>query len=159
MWDLPGPGLEPVSPALAGGFLTTGHQGSPALSSSWSSVVSFLTSGSLFHLAFSDRTLLVFDCLLSIVLSGLTRFSGLILYISYLSPRIRLFLRNQTGLFSGKLNFKIEVWMLGMLIYLGYCKYCCSACFPVCVFPILVFLGYRPLRGSASSYGSSVFSF
>ena len=23
MWDLPGPGLEPVSPALAGGFLTT----------------------------------------------------------------------------------------------------------------------------------------
>ena len=29
MWDLPGPGLEPVSPALAGGFLTTDHQGSP----------------------------------------------------------------------------------------------------------------------------------
>ena len=24
MWDLPGPGLEPVSPALAGVFLTTG---------------------------------------------------------------------------------------------------------------------------------------
>ena len=23
MWDLPGPGLESVSPALAGGFLTT----------------------------------------------------------------------------------------------------------------------------------------
>ena len=23
MWDLPGPGLEPVSPALAGGFLTS----------------------------------------------------------------------------------------------------------------------------------------
>ena len=23
MWDLPGPGLEPVSPALADGFLTT----------------------------------------------------------------------------------------------------------------------------------------
>ena len=23
MWDLPGPGLEPVSPALAGGFSTT----------------------------------------------------------------------------------------------------------------------------------------
>ena len=22
MWDLPGPGLEPMSPALAGGFLT-----------------------------------------------------------------------------------------------------------------------------------------
>ena len=23
MWDLPGPGIEPVSPALGGGFLTT----------------------------------------------------------------------------------------------------------------------------------------
>ena len=29
MWDLPGPGLEPVSPALAGGFLTTAPQGKP----------------------------------------------------------------------------------------------------------------------------------
>ena len=24
MWNLPGPGIKPVSPALAGGFLTTG---------------------------------------------------------------------------------------------------------------------------------------
>ena len=30
-WDLPGPGLEPVSPELAGGFLTTGPPGSPSL--------------------------------------------------------------------------------------------------------------------------------
>ena len=28
MWDRPGPGLEPMSPALEGGFLTTA-QGSP----------------------------------------------------------------------------------------------------------------------------------
>ena len=27
MWDLPGPGTEPVSPALAGRFLTTGPPG------------------------------------------------------------------------------------------------------------------------------------
>ena len=27
MWDLPGPGLEPVSPASAGGFLTTAPPG------------------------------------------------------------------------------------------------------------------------------------
>ena len=27
MWDLPGPGLEPVSPALGGGFLTTAPPG------------------------------------------------------------------------------------------------------------------------------------
>ena len=31
MWDLPGPGLEPVSPALAGGFLTTVPQGKPRI--------------------------------------------------------------------------------------------------------------------------------
>ena len=30
MWDIPGPGLEPVSPALAGGFLTTAPPGKPA---------------------------------------------------------------------------------------------------------------------------------
>ena len=29
MWDLAGPGLEPVSPALAGGFLTTAPPGKP----------------------------------------------------------------------------------------------------------------------------------
>ena len=29
MWDLPGPGLEPVSPALAGGFSTTVPPGNP----------------------------------------------------------------------------------------------------------------------------------
>ena len=31
MWDLPGPGLKPVSPALAGGFLTTAPPGKPLL--------------------------------------------------------------------------------------------------------------------------------
>ena len=29
LWDLPWPGLKPVSLALAGGFLTLSHQGSP----------------------------------------------------------------------------------------------------------------------------------
>ena len=29
MWDFPGPGLEPVSPALAGGLLTTAPPGEP----------------------------------------------------------------------------------------------------------------------------------
>ena len=32
MWDLPGPGLEPMSPALAGGFLTTAPPGKPQTS-------------------------------------------------------------------------------------------------------------------------------
>ena len=30
MWDPPGPGPEPVSPALAGGFLTTAPPGKPS---------------------------------------------------------------------------------------------------------------------------------
>ena len=29
MWDLPGPGIEPVSPALAGGFFTSEPPGKP----------------------------------------------------------------------------------------------------------------------------------
>ena len=29
MWDLPGPGLEPMSATLAGGFLTTAPPGKP----------------------------------------------------------------------------------------------------------------------------------
>ena len=29
MWDLSGPGLKPVTPALAGGFLTTAPPGKP----------------------------------------------------------------------------------------------------------------------------------
>ena len=32
MWDLPRPGLEPVSPALAGGFSTTAPPGKPCTS-------------------------------------------------------------------------------------------------------------------------------
>ena len=30
MWDLPRPGIEPMSPALAGGFSTSGLLGSPS---------------------------------------------------------------------------------------------------------------------------------
>ena len=31
MWNLPGPGIEAVSPGVAGGFPTTGPPGSPEL--------------------------------------------------------------------------------------------------------------------------------
>ena len=33
MWDLPGPGIESVSPALAGGLLTTVPPGKPSINS------------------------------------------------------------------------------------------------------------------------------
>ena len=32
MWDLPGPGIEPVSPALAGRFSTIAPPGKPLIS-------------------------------------------------------------------------------------------------------------------------------
>ena len=35
MWNLPGPGLEPVSPALAGGFLITAPPGKPPIKDDW----------------------------------------------------------------------------------------------------------------------------
>ena len=35
MWDLPGPGLEPMSPALADRFLTTAPPGKPWVTTSW----------------------------------------------------------------------------------------------------------------------------
>ena len=31
MWDLPGPGIEPVPPALVGGFFTTEPPGNPCI--------------------------------------------------------------------------------------------------------------------------------
>ena len=43
MWDLPGPGLEPVSPALAGGFLTTAPPGKSSYSISAGRLAMFLS--------------------------------------------------------------------------------------------------------------------
>ena len=38
MWDLPGPGIELVSPALQGRFLTRGMPGKPGISALWKTV-------------------------------------------------------------------------------------------------------------------------
>ena len=43
MWDLPGPGLKPVSPALAGGFLTTAPPGKPSSNLDYFEIVSFIS--------------------------------------------------------------------------------------------------------------------
>ena len=42
MWDLPGPGIEPVSPVLAGGFSTAEPLGKPLLLSMYSFRAKFL---------------------------------------------------------------------------------------------------------------------
>ena len=42
MWNLPRPGLEPVSPALAGRFSTTAPPGKPRLQYFWTAISDFL---------------------------------------------------------------------------------------------------------------------
>ena len=57
MWDLPGPGLKPLSPALAGGFLTTAPPGKSQPLFTVSIVLPFPechTLGIIQHVAFSD---------------------------------------------------------------------------------------------------------
>ena len=46
MWNLPGPGIEPVSPAMAGGFLTTALPGKSLLSQSYLSSSQTPSTGS-----------------------------------------------------------------------------------------------------------------
>ena len=54
MWDLPGPGLEPVSPALAGRFSTTAPPGKPPLT--LSEQVYFLSTSPWNHWALPRTT-------------------------------------------------------------------------------------------------------
>ena len=49
MGDLPGPGLEPVSLALAGGFLTTAPPGKPIRLDRYTKIYIFLTSFRKLH--------------------------------------------------------------------------------------------------------------
>ena len=56
MWDLPGPGIEPVSPALAGGFLTTVPPGREVLIFSISNVISSLAHGLFRNVSFNLAT-------------------------------------------------------------------------------------------------------
>ena len=46
MWDLPGPGLKPMSLALAGGFLTTAPPGKPPYKSFLSGLLTLISSSS-----------------------------------------------------------------------------------------------------------------
>ena len=55
MWDLPGPGLEPVSPALAGGFLTTAPPGKPMYFTFRGLFSSAYTNGGVAYLTHKDQ--------------------------------------------------------------------------------------------------------
>ena len=82
MWDLPGPGLEPGSPALAGGFLTTAPPGKPLMVRL---IVEKLSN--LFSFCIDGKLLMAGDYYLKEVkLLGLTGF-GKAMYTSFLSMR------------------------------------------------------------------------
>ena len=54
MWYLPGPGLEPVSPALAGGFSTTAP---PGKSHQWTLILAIVNNAAMnmmMHVSFQD---------------------------------------------------------------------------------------------------------
>ena len=61
MWDLPGLGLEPVSPALAGGFLTTAPPGKPCLFK-LKVILAILLLAFIFHLIFYVTSVTTFPC-------------------------------------------------------------------------------------------------
>ena len=52
MWDLPGPGIEPVSPALAGGFLTTVPPGKSLSSISYLTIIHWTNKQFFFFFTF-----------------------------------------------------------------------------------------------------------
>ena len=58
MWDLPGPGIEPVSPALAVGFFTTEPPGKPlSLTFKFQYSIFYSLNSVSFYLHFGSRNL------------------------------------------------------------------------------------------------------
>ena len=72
MWDLPRPGLEPVSPALAGGFSTTAQPGKPCTHNfKYSFRAAFLNSGTLNQIILCCQGLSCVHCEMVCSLPGL----------------------------------------------------------------------------------------
>ena len=86
MWDLPGPGLEPVSPALAGGFLTTVPPGkSPVFNLNFAPMDMIYLAPPPPKILVAFKTfsfLLLFVCFCLQFLSAVPRYRFLFLYSS-----------------------------------------------------------------------------
>ena len=76
MWDLPRPGLEPVSPALAGRFSTTAPPGKPYLFYFWLHWV-FIAAHGLFSGCGEQGLLFIAVCGLLIEVPSLVAEHGL----------------------------------------------------------------------------------
>ena len=92
MWDLPRPGLEPVSPALAGGFLTTAPRGKSLLFHFWyywfESSFFFLGESSwrfvCFAYLFRTPVLIFIDLFCGLFIVSISFISTLIFIVSFL---------------------------------------------------------------------------
>ena len=92
MWDLPRPGLEPVSPALAGRFSTTAPPGKP-------SRVFFI----------SEIVLYIFDWIIFIISTSLLKWSTFILILFLYSFSI-IFITNFLNPVSGRLIISVSLF-------------------------------------------------
>ena len=91
MWDLPGPGIEPMSPALAGGFLTTVPPGKSNLSLLFGSCIDFYFFVTL-NPSYFAFLLWIFLCLnISIYLCMLFAFTLFPLFIYILCFNLHLY--------------------------------------------------------------------
>ena len=139
MWDLPGPGIEPMSPALAGVFLTTVPPGkSPCFKYdhelldlsifdgfSFTVVLIFIATQIIPPLASGGLLRLTLKCfaitlksLIAFLLSSMRRYLRLILYISCPSPEPGISPRS-SDLFYREWFFKTMIWERGMLFAAG----------------------------------------
>ena len=149
MWDLPGRGLEPVSPALAGGFLTTAPPGKPC---KFICIICFsliyITTYKWYHRVFVFLWLTSLNMIISrsihVAANGIISFFFMteyysIVYIYHIF--IHLSVDGHLGCF----------YVLAVV----YSALGCTYLFEL----VFVFSGYMPSIGIAGSYSNSIFSF
>ena len=117
MWNLPRPGMEPVSPALPGRFLTTGPPGSPICI-----IFDATVNGISFSISFSYYSLLVYGnktdfCVMTLYPSILLN----LLIITVFSVKIFIFLHMR----SSAEKILLYPFQFGWLFFCWNFQFCC----------------------------------
>ena len=119
MWDLPGPGVEPVFPALAGGFLTTAPPGKPFSLFCFVFFVLFCfklgcLSLSLSYLCILDNSPLSDKCFANIYSQSMTCLF-ILLIVSFTEQKFLIIIKSN-------INFFLS-WIMFLVLYLKtYCQ-------------------------------------